>query len=210
MSENAEETKAKILKSARAEFLEKGFTAASLRAIASNAGLTTGAMYRHFKDKDALFCALVDDAVEFCTGAISNSGVKFHQLESNPLGEEHSSREKEILVGVIDYIFANLDAFTLLLTKSAGSTHENFLQEMCDLYTNVVMQIIDWMKSQGIVKKNIDNMTVHVTANIFITSLAEIVLHKMTREEALLFIENMQEFYHFGYMHMMGMECHFH
>lgn len=33
----------------------------SLRTIAANAGLTTGAMYRHFKDKDALFCALVDD-----------------------------------------------------------------------------------------------------------------------------------------------------
>ena len=55
MGESAIETKKKILDSAMAEFLEKGFMNASLRTIASNAGLTTGAMYRHFKDKDALF-----------------------------------------------------------------------------------------------------------------------------------------------------------
>ena len=65
MSESAAETKAKILESAKKEFLEKGFVNASLRTIAANAGLTTGAMYRHFKDKDALFCALVDQAIDF-------------------------------------------------------------------------------------------------------------------------------------------------
>ena len=59
MSESAAETKAKIIESAKKEFLEKGFMNASLRTIAANAGVTTGAMYRHFKDKDALFCALV-------------------------------------------------------------------------------------------------------------------------------------------------------
>ena len=62
MADASEETKSKILTSAKTEFLEKGFTNASLRTIAANAGLTTGAMYRHFKDKDALFCVLVSDA----------------------------------------------------------------------------------------------------------------------------------------------------
>ena len=77
MSDSTKETKQKILESAKKEFLEKGFSAASLRTIASNAGLTTGAMYRHFKDKDALFCALVDDAVDFVIKAISSTGWIF-------------------------------------------------------------------------------------------------------------------------------------
>lgn len=209
MAESTEETKKKILASARIEFLEKGFSGASLRTIAANAALTTGAMYRHFKDKNALFCALVDDAVDFSTKAILGSGVEFHKEDSDPMSEAHANKEKAILSGVIDYIYANFDAFVLLLTKSAGSTHENFLQEMCDLYTNTVRETINHMYSQNIIRKNIDDMTVHITANIFITSIAEIVLHKMTKDEAVLFIENMQEFYHFGYMHMMGMECHY-
>ena len=71
MSESAIETKSKILQSAKNEFLDKGFTNASLRTIASNAGVTTGAMYRHFKDKDALFCALVDDAIDVTVKTVS-------------------------------------------------------------------------------------------------------------------------------------------
>ena len=40
-----------ILKCAKAEFLEKGFKDASLRTIAKQAGVTTGAIYGYFKDK---------------------------------------------------------------------------------------------------------------------------------------------------------------
>ena len=207
MSDSTKETKQKILESAKKEFLEKGFSAASLRTIASNAGLTTGAMYRHFKDKDALFCALVDDAVDFIIKAISSTGLDFHKHELNPVGKEHSAHEKEAISAIVDYIYSDFDAFTLLLTKSAGSTHENFLQEICDLYTKNVMIILDWMKSQNLIKNKIDPMTVHVTATTFITSVAEIVYHKMPREEAEVFLDNMQAFFHFGYMHMMGVNC---
>ena len=67
MAESSLETKQKLLESAKKEFLEKGFMNASLRTIAANAGVTTGAMYRHFKDKDAFFCALVDDVIDYVT-----------------------------------------------------------------------------------------------------------------------------------------------
>ena len=44
MAESSSVTKEKILESAKKEFLENGFVNASLRTIAANAGLTTGAM----------------------------------------------------------------------------------------------------------------------------------------------------------------------
>ena len=78
MSDASAETKKKILDSAMAEFLEKGFMNASLRTIASNAGLTTGAMYRHFKDKDALFCALVDEAIDVTTKTVMMADSSHH------------------------------------------------------------------------------------------------------------------------------------
>ena len=67
MAEASLDTKQKLLESAKKEFLEKGFMGASLRTIAANAGVTTGAMYLHFKDKDAFFCALVDEAIDAAT-----------------------------------------------------------------------------------------------------------------------------------------------
>ena len=49
----------KILDCAKAEFLEKGFADASLRSICSKAGVTTGALYKRFSGKEALFEALL-------------------------------------------------------------------------------------------------------------------------------------------------------
>ena len=49
------ETVRKLSDSAKKEFMEKGFMKASLRNICKNAGVTTGALYFFFKDKDALF-----------------------------------------------------------------------------------------------------------------------------------------------------------
>ena len=48
---------AKLLEAAKTEFLTKGFRNASLRNIAASAGVTTGAIYRYYANKEALFDA---------------------------------------------------------------------------------------------------------------------------------------------------------
>ena len=44
-------TRERIMECAKAEFLKKGFQAAQLKDIVAAAKVTTGAVYRHFKDK---------------------------------------------------------------------------------------------------------------------------------------------------------------
>jgi len=51
-------TRAKLLESARALIREKGYEQTTLEAIAERAGMTTGAIYGNFKNRDALFIAL--------------------------------------------------------------------------------------------------------------------------------------------------------
>ena len=58
------ETKERLIESARAEFSEKGYTKASLRKICADAGVTTGALYFFFKDKEDLFAAIVEQPFE--------------------------------------------------------------------------------------------------------------------------------------------------
>ena len=207
MSESASETKKKILESAKKEFLEKGFMNASLRTIAANAELTTGAMYRHFKDKNALFCALVDEAIEVTTKTVMLADVMNHSKLGHPVSEEHFEEERKAEKELLDYIYSHFDAFELLLTKAAGSTHENFLEEICDLYTKNCAKTFIWMYEQKIVPKKIEGMTVHVIASTLINSFAEIVLHKMSRKKAVTFIENITEFFRFGCLHMRGVTC---
>ena len=48
-------TQTRILAAAKTEFLEKGFRNASLRTIVKLAGVTTGAFYGYYSNKEALF-----------------------------------------------------------------------------------------------------------------------------------------------------------
>ena len=50
-----------IVQAAYSEFLTYGFQKASLHKIADKAGVTTGAIYIRYKNKDALFGSLLQD-----------------------------------------------------------------------------------------------------------------------------------------------------
>ena len=52
-----------IIKAAKEEFLEYGYEKASLHKIVKKAGITTGALYTRYKNKDALFCSLIEPAM---------------------------------------------------------------------------------------------------------------------------------------------------
>ena len=204
MAESSIETKKKLLESAKKEFLAKGFNGASLRTIAANAGVTTGAMYRHFKDKNDFFCALVDDVIDFTTKMIMLADTDNHQLFDQMAIQKHMAFETESAKQMIDYMYDNFDAFTLLLTKSAGSTHEHFQDEICDLYTKNFDAIYKWMYKNKIATKKIPQMTVHVIASTVINAYCEIILHKMEKKDALAYMNSIIEFTNYGCMHMMG------
>jgi AcrR family transcriptional regulator len=56
-------TRDKLLQAAFEEIYRRGFQAASLDTILAKAGLTKGALYHHFPDKDSLGYAVVDEVV---------------------------------------------------------------------------------------------------------------------------------------------------
>src|SRR5215213_4938178 len=51
-------TRATLLEAARALIRGKGYAATTLEAVARRAGMTTGAIYGNFKNRDELFIAL--------------------------------------------------------------------------------------------------------------------------------------------------------
>lgn len=61
--EEAEQTRRQILDAARRTFHERGVSATSLEHIARAAGVTRGAIYWHFENKEALFKAMREDAL---------------------------------------------------------------------------------------------------------------------------------------------------
>ena len=59
-AEMVEESKGKLVKAARRAFATKGYAAASMDDLTSDAGLTRGALYHNFGDKKGLLQAVID------------------------------------------------------------------------------------------------------------------------------------------------------
>ncbi|MFN4128614.1 MAG: TetR/AcrR family transcriptional regulator [Paracoccaceae bacterium] len=55
-----QETRSALIMAARSLFLEKGYAATGTPEVVAQAGLTRGALYHHFKDKQALFLAVIE------------------------------------------------------------------------------------------------------------------------------------------------------
>lgn len=70
LQSRSRETRARILAAAEKEFADKGFAGATLADIAQRAGCSVGTVYFRFKDKNALFLAIVEAFVEESRGGI--------------------------------------------------------------------------------------------------------------------------------------------
>jgi AcrR family transcriptional regulator len=59
-TEQAEATRAAILAVARELFAEMGYANAGTEEVVKRARITRGALYHHFRDKEALFCGVYE------------------------------------------------------------------------------------------------------------------------------------------------------
>ena len=130
-------TKADILTSAKQEFLDKGFAKASLRTIASKAGVTTGALYRHFKDKDELFSQLVDSTYQQTKLFLSDYDFDQYVQEKSELFYEN-----QIFNTFFNFLYENFDSYILLLEKAEGSKYSDVINEFSNIYTSSCTKIL--------------------------------------------------------------------
>lgn len=84
------ETRKELLKCAKEEFMDKGFMGASLRNICQKAGVTTGALYFFFKDKDDLFCNVVGHMMDRLNAVLTEHfSVEVDEM-NNGMASDHN------------------------------------------------------------------------------------------------------------------------
>ena len=121
-----------IIQAAYAEFLTYGFQKASLHKIAEKAGVTTGAIYTRYKNKDALFVSLLQDFFETMKTLFTPIAEEYEKTK-------HSAQPEDILraINAEEKVYFRLltehcNDCTLFFCRSDGSSIEAALHELMD------------------------------------------------------------------------------
>ena len=161
------ETRKHLLECAGREFLEKGYMKASLRNICKEAGVTTGALYFFFKDKEDLFAALVEKPLKQLYLTMEEHYAAEMRSETQVVRLEQNDDDLETSREIIRQMYANRDAFLLLLTKSQGSRFENCLDEIVDISEQQYRRLCD-MVTGATGRPRIDDYMTHLMAHIMV------------------------------------------
>ncbi len=132
-----------IVCAAREEFLSHGFQNASLHKIAEKAGVTTGAIYTRYKNKDALFVSLLQDFLEELHTIFTPTAAEYEK--AGQIGTT------EALLAAIDFeeriyvqlLTAHYDACTLFFSRSDGSSVETMLTALMRQKTEQTVAFFD-------------------------------------------------------------------
>ena len=180
-------TREKILNAAKREFLEKGFAGTNVRAAAQRAGVTTGALYNLFKNKDGIFEALVGGVFnEFLNILAYNDVFEARELDmkAGDLSEITEMSRRRFL-GMVDFFYANWDAMKLIVCCSKGSAYERIFDKAIDLTEKETLRLltVDGVKMSRRIK-----FFIHVMVTSHFENLKEIFYHDLTKSEAADFI----------------------
>lgn len=179
------ETREKLIESAKAEFMEKGYNKASLRTICANAGVTTGALYFFFEDKADLFRAIVGKPVDELFSIIQSHFDEDDEIIMSPDYDADEDDHSEIAQVLIHHIYSNYDAAILLLTKSQGSEYENLVDRIVEMTESKSIETMEKISLKNGKKKKVNKYMLHLVIHLMIDSFVHLVTHEPDEKKAL-------------------------
>ena len=181
---------ADILETGRKEFLALGYRDASLRHIAASLGVTTGAIYRYYADKEALFDALV--AQTFAQQSVEEQVRNLPEVPDEEAG------------WMLDFIYDHFDAFKLIACCAGGTKYEHYLDTLAEIEDNAGRALIEKMAEAGYSLPQIDDELIHIMSSALFNGIFETVRHDMPREKALRYMASLRDFYSAGWFKLLG------
>ena len=194
MSTKAEDTEKNILNTARKHFLKDGFSGASLRNIVKDAGLTTGAFYKYYPTKEALFDALTVPYIEHIYQIYDRVVEDFEKLSAKEQTSNMSDTSGDGMDQMIDYIYEHYDNFRLLLKCGDSGKFETFIHNMVDREMRSSLEYVKKMKEDGIEIPIVGESLMHMIYTGFFSSIFQIIEHDIDKETAKRNVHKLREF----------------
>ena len=165
------------------EFIAHGFKNASLRSIAREAGVTTGAFYGYYKSKAEVFDGIVGVHAEYIRSL-------FAVRNDDTYADFGKSRFAKLIV----YTFDHIDGVRLLVNGSEGTVYSEFFHELTET-------MADGLESYS---GGLEDEFVHSLISGLFESYRELVIHDAGRCKAGNAMFKLWEFYEAGWHQVLS------
>lgn len=193
-----------LLEAGKKEFMACGYMGASMRNIAASAGVTTGALYRYYTDKAALFEELVEEPARVFADRYREQQLTFalqplmNQLESMP---EITHTQSDWMM---NYLYDHFDEFKLIASFSAGTRYEHYIETLIEIESEAGRQLIERMREAGKPAQELDDGLIHILSGTLFNGMFETIRHDMPRDKAMEYMKSLRDFYSAGWFKVLG------
>lgn len=193
------DTKQKLLESARKEFIEKGFNKASLRSICADAGVTTGALYFFFKDKEDLFEEVMKGPMAELYGIVTGHFNMEAEASEIP---ERDDNDVDAAASIIHVLFKRRDLFLMLLTRAQGSNLENIRDQFVTFVEQHYLAFANKFEQMSGKSLKTDRSIIHWVAHNQVDLFIYLLEHCDREEEALKLVPGLVSYLTGGWYSM--------
>lgn len=188
-----------LIKSARAEFLEKGYDGASLRSIADRAGSSKGAIYIRYADKAELYAAVVKPAADGLIERVASSFGEFSQIPAEEQEARMYSYTEDGIAEMVDYIYDNYNDFKILTCSGEKTLYMEFMDRLVELDTEMTYRYIEAVGIDAVEAGSLTPEKMHMINTACFTGIFEIVRRDMKRENAKHYVDFLCRFFRAGW-----------
>ncbi|MFT3984955.1 MAG: TetR/AcrR family transcriptional regulator [Lachnospiraceae bacterium] len=199
-----EELASKLLEAGKREFMDHGFLKANMRNISAAAKVTTGALYRYYTDKEALFEALVEGPSRIFADRYRERQRAFadqpleSQIKNIP---EITDRESDWMMA---YLYDHFDAFKLIACHAAGTRYEQYIDTLIEIEAEAGHLLTERMREAGFPAQELDDGLIHILSGTLFNGMFETIRHDMPRDKAVRYMESLRDFYSAGWFKVLG------
>ena len=191
-------TKEELIAIAKQEFLDKGYEGASLRSICNQAGVTTGAIYFFFKNKDELFQAVVG-------GTLSGFMSVFEGHIQEEMDEDFSvythkqGDHDDIAKAIIEVLYKDHDAAIILISKASGSSYEHVIDTVIEMTERYMKRLAD-KYAESMPGKKVDKYMLHYLSHAMVESFVHLIMHVSSKSKAERYVKKLMEYHVEGWL----------
>ena len=177
-----EKLRVDLLEAGKREFMESGFRGASLKSIAASLGVTTGAIYRYYTDKEALFDGLVREPAHELV-------ERYRTLQQTFAGrslEEQLQKLPEVpdkeASWMMNFLYDHFAAFKLIACCSSGTKYEHYLDTLAEIEDHSGRLLVDRMVDAGYPIRRLDDELIHIMSTALFYGMCVTIRLDLPRE----------------------------